>query len=321
MNSVLLFNRVKSMSAAKKQKSSTASKLHRMFSWLIGPGRGALILVAVVGLFGGGWFFTQRWLWPKIADSPEYRLTVEQVEITPPPPWIHTDIRGEVLRSPALDGPLSIMDDTLTKRIATAFAAHPWVAKVQKVSKSYSAVKVELAYRKPVCMVAVPNNGLLPAGLLPVDADAVLLPTGENAENFTAQEALRFPCLQGVERWPTCAAGQRWTDARVIGAAEIAAAIGDLWEPMRLHYIVPLRDDPTAPVGGGAAARTTEPFFTITTYGESGTRILWGYAPNAGVLGEPPAAKKVAFLKDYFAKYDTLDGPQGRAKEHDVHRL
>ncbi len=304
------------MSAAKKQKSSTAAKLRRVFSWLIGPGRGALILVVMLGVFGGGWFFAHRMVSRKIADSPEYRLTAEQVEITPPPPWIHTDIRGEVLRSPALNGPLSIMDDDIAQRIATAFAAHPWVAKFPKVTKSYSAVKVELAYRKPVCMVKVPD-GLLPGGLLPVDAEAVLLPTGEN---FSAQEALRFPCLQGIERGPTCAAGQRWTDPSVIGAAEIAAAIGDLWGPMRLHYIVPLPGDPTAPVGG-SNARTGEPFFTITTCGKSGTQILWGYAPGAGALGEPSLAKKVAFLKDYFAQHDTLDGPQGRAKEHNVHRL
>ena len=34
-----------------------------------------------------------------------------------------------------------------------------------------------------------------------------------------------------------------------------------------------------------------------------------------------PAAKKVAWLKRYFADHDSLDGPQGRPQELDVHRM
>ena len=143
------------MAAAKNKQSapSAAASVRRLFSWIFGSGRTALFLLLLAGLFVGG----AIWAWAKFKDrilaGPEYRIAAEQVEITPQPPWIQSDIRAEVLHSPALDGPLSILDDDIVDRITNAFARHPWVAKVGRVSKQYGAVKVELAYRKPVCMI------------------------------------------------------------------------------------------------------------------------------------------------------------------------
>ena len=92
-------------------------------AWLFGPGRPLLILALLSGMFGGGAYW--GWLKHKDADSrprPNIALTAEQVEITPLPEWIHSDVREEVFRDPALGGPLSIMDDDLVERIAKAFA-------------------------------------------------------------------------------------------------------------------------------------------------------------------------------------------------------
>ena len=93
----------------------------------------------LAGLFGGGSFLAWRRLKTRILAAPEYRVGPEQVEITPLPAWIHSDIRGEVFRDPKLDGPLSIMDDDLVDRIKDAFAQHPWVDKVTSVRKSIQA--------------------------------------------------------------------------------------------------------------------------------------------------------------------------------------
>jgi len=300
------------MSAAKKQSPSIFERLRRLTAWLIGPGRGVLLFALLLGVFGGGWYFVQHRLWPRIAGSPEYRVGLEQVEITPPPSWIHADIRAEVFHAPALDGPLSFLDDDLAERIHAAFGRHPWVARVRRVWKRHGGVQVELEYRKPVCMV------VLPGGLLPVVAEGVLVAT----EDFTPPEAARYPRVVGIDRLPAVPAGERWPDARVIGGAEIAAAFGDLWEPMRLRAIVPLPDDPAAlgkTVENPRVVRPSEPFFRIDVH--SGTRILWGYAPGAGALGEPPAAKKGAWLQQYLARHDSLDGPQGKPQVLDVHRL
>ena len=61
------------------------------------------------------------------------------------PAWIHTDVKAEVIRNASLDAALSVLDDNLTVNIAQAFALHPWVAKVTRVSKHHPArVKVEV---------------------------------------------------------------------------------------------------------------------------------------------------------------------------------
>jgi len=299
------------MSAAKKKKTSSSfvsAWLRRLLSWLWGPGRLVFTLAVLLGLLLGGTYATWRWLKPRILGSPEYRVSAEQVEITPPPPWIHRDIRAEVFRDPTLDGPLSIMDDDLAERISKAFSRHPWVAGVGPVTKRHPAsITVELKYRRPVCMVEVPG------GLLPVDAEGTLLPSGD----FSPSEAARYPRLAGVDREPTGPAGSRWGDAKVIGGAEIATAFGPAWTAMNLQRIVPLGSD-TA-LGNASPRQSSEPVFMLLTRGN--TSIRWGYAPGANAIGEVSAVEKVARLQRYFNKHDSLDGRQGHRQELDVRTL
>ncbi len=288
---------------------------------MFGSGQTAIVLVLLVGLFGGGAWFAWTKLKDHILAGPEYRIGPEQVEITPQPAWIpQSDIRAEVLRSPTLDGRLSIMDDDLAERIKNAFERHPWVAKAA-AAKKYGVVKVELVYRKPVCMVKLPSGGLLP-----VDVEAMLLPT--DAGDITPTEAARYPQLWGMDREPTGPVGSRWGDARVVGGAEIAAALADKWEPMRLDHIefptaetvaARLADSAGQSTPNGFAGRSAEPFFTLVTH--SGTRIAWGYAPGANAVGELFAAEKVARLQRYFEANDTLDDPGGKPQTLDIRNL
>ena len=276
---------------------------------------GIALLVGVIG----GPYLAWRKLKPRILSSPEYRVGPEQVEITPAPTWIHSDIRAEVFRDPSLDGPLSLTDDNLTEQIANAFSLHPWVAKVTRVTKRHpsstnpAAVKVELVYRQPVCMVEVPG------GVLAVDAEGVLLPS----EDFSPIEATRYLRLVGADPRPAGPPGRRWADAKVVGGAEIAAALGPAWEAMRVQRIVPLAAGTAAGVPdsgqGQSDRRAREPIFALVT--RAGTRVLWGYAPGANMLGEPPAAEKVARLQRYLAVHDRFDGPQGQPQELDVRTL
>ena len=212
------------MSAVKKQASSSPAPawLRNLFSWLLGRGRPMLVVAVLIGLFGGGWYWTWRRIGPRILGSSEYRVGPEQVEITPLPPWIHSDIRAEVFRSPTLDGPLSILDADLAERFYKAFTQCAWVAKVVSVTKRHPAlVKVELTYRKPVGMVEVRG------GVLPVDSEGVLLPQGD----FSPIEATRYPRLVGAEREPAGPPGRSWGDAAVVGGAEIAAASAPSGKP------------------------------------------------------------------------------------------
>jgi len=293
------------------------------FSWLLGPGRPMLIVLVLAGLFFSAWYLAWQRVGPSVLGGPENRVGPGQVEITPTPKWINSDIRAEVFREPSLNGPLSIMDDNLVDRIANAFSLHPWVAKVRSVRKQYPrtgaagqtpvSVKVELDYRRPVCMVEVPG------GLLPVDAEGVLLPSAD----FTSVEAGRYPRLAGVDRKPAGPVGQRWADARVIGGAEIAVALGPAWDALKLQRITPLPPAGAAGLGfanvvEGDSGRRGEYTFCLITRG--GTRIFWGYPPGANAPGELPAAEKIARLQRYQADHDTLDGPRGR-QELDVRTL
>ena len=222
----------------------------------------------------------------------EYIVTQDKVVITPPPGWIHSDIRAEVFRDASLDGPLSILDESLGERISNAFSLHPWVAKVVWVRKKAPAqMEVALEYRRPVCMVEVPGEPL------PVDVEGRLLPSGD----FSPVEKSSYLRLTGIDTVPMGPAGQPWGDGRVVGGAEIAAALGDAWRELRGSGS---RASPRLPATVG-----DEPTYQVFTRG--GTRILWGLAPGSKGPEELPPAEKVARLLRYKADHETLEGNGG----------
>ena len=55
----------------------------------------------------------------------------------PRPPGFTATSKPRCSATPRFDGPLSLVDGDLTVRMASAFAAHPWVAHVERVSKQY----------------------------------------------------------------------------------------------------------------------------------------------------------------------------------------
>jgi hypothetical protein len=308
------------MAAAKKKTSSPSGGtwLRGVFSWLFGSGQGVLIVVVVLGLLVGGTGFA----WWKLKDRilAENRINPAQVEVTPQPDWIRqSNVRAEIFLDPTIDGPLSLEDDDLAERIASAFARHPWVAKVLRVAKQPGSVKVDLAYRRPVCMVQAPGGGHQP-----VDASGVLLPSAD----FTHLDVRHYPILLYVDSDPTVPPGTRWGDTRVVGGAEIAGLLVDVWEKMHLDCIEPWAAYPTTagqPAVDAVATPTRlsgqsiEPFFTLVTRNK--TRIAWGRAPGVNTLGEPKAEEKVAWLKHYFSTHDdSLDGPEGKPQELDVRK-
>lgn len=283
--------------AAKKTPSKQTGavidpRLKRLLVWMIGPGRTAVLGLAIVVGFAAGISYLWENVGGDVLASRQYWVTPDRVKITPAPPWIHSDIRAEVFRDASFDGPLSIMDPDLVERIAGAFSLHPWVAKVLKVRKYHPAqVEVDLVYRRPVCMVHTGEE------LLPVDVNGVLLPEGD----FSPVEAVQYPRLEQIVTVPVGPPGTRWGDIRVSGGAQIAALFGPAWHELCLDRIVPSKA-----TGIGFA---DEPTFELFTRG--GTRILWGRAPGSDLPGEIPAAEKVARLKKYKQENGTLEGIDG----------
>jgi hypothetical protein len=256
-------------------------------------------LFLVLAIFFHGWYVA----WGRVEkqERARYVLRVDQVQVTPLPPWIHTDVRAEVFRSASRDPPLSLLDDDLTDWLKHAFKLHPWVARVNGVATRPGHVDVDLAYRQPVLMVEV-----APDLFLPVDVEGMLLPNGD----FSPNEMRSYACLAGIDTRPMGSIGQRWGDARVLDAAQIAAALGPAWQKIKLFRI-----QPAAAAGPAAVGEPTYEMFT-----QAGTRIVWGLAPGTKVLGEPSAAEKVARLGQYAAEHGGLDAP-GTGQPLDVRAM
>jgi hypothetical protein len=280
-----------------------------LLAWLLfGPLRSATWSIVAVLVFTASaaalwWHVSSR-----VVAGPEYQVTSRNVEITPPPQWIHSDIAAEVVRSLSLDAPLSILDDKLSERIYNGFAAHPWVAEVERVTKRHPAhVRVDLVYRRPVCMVEVASasgpasSAAAPLNLLPVDVKGVLLPSGD----MPPAERERYPRLKSIATAPLGPPGVKWGDGRVTGGAEVAAALVEVWSELSLAAIVPSASPERGPKGDE---------YTFEIFTRGGTRILWGRSPATWFPGETPVNEKIAYLRSVRQTHRTLDG----AREIDV---
>ena len=263
---------------------------------------GVLILALITGsLCMAVW----RHVGGHVLSAEQYQVHPEHITLTPAPPeWIRPDpgseraderIKSEVLRDLERLGPLSILDVDLSVKLAEAFLAHPWIARVDRVSKRFPAgVDVHLEYRVPVAMVELHDG----SGVLPVDEQAVLLPD----RDFTVAEAERYPLIAEIYTKPPSAHGKRWGDAAVLGGAQIAASLGSDWHTFGIARIVPLERKP--------AKSGFE--FTYALITKTGTRIDWGRAPGSDMPGEVPAREKIAQLKRYQTQNKgSLDGPEG----------
>jgi hypothetical protein len=280
--------------APSKKSSSTIlpAWLRIVLTAVLGPGRAFTLVVLLVAVFLIAWYFVWQHVRSHVLGSDRYMVPLEKVLITPLPAWIHSDVRGDVFRNASLDPPLSILDGDLSARIAHAFSLHPWVEKVERVTKHADGqVNVELVYRRPVCMIEATGE------LLPVDIEGVLLPGGD----FSPIEKQSYPCMAGIDSRPMGPVGQHWGDIRIVEGAEIAAAIGPAWQQLRLYRLLTLTNH-------GAPAAAERNYELVTRVG---TRIFWGPAPSAKAPNDLAASEKLARLVQYAADHATLDGPSG----------
>jgi hypothetical protein len=127
--------------------------------------------------------------------------------------------------------------------------------------------------------------------LLPVDGQGVWLP----GEDFSQKQKESYPCLAGIDRRPIQPVGHAWGDTRVVDGAAIAAALEQVWQPLKLYRI--------RCVSQNALER---PSFEL--YTRSGTKIVWGYA--GATPNEPGTEEKIARLQQYAGAHGGLDGGQ-----------
>lgn len=237
---------------------------------------------------------------PKLHDRSEYRIGTEQVSISTPPKWIPEDLTQQVFTRAGLEENQSLLDATLSERVAAAFYTHPWVQEVRSVRKSYPArIHVDVVYREPVAMVKGVD------GYYPIDRHGILLP----ARDFSAADIENYPVIERVASVPMGKLGESWGDPAVSGAAELAAILharrdgkSSWWSELELTAVLMPRR-----VALVEDADSLE--FELRTKG--GSEILWGRGPNSRHPGELAVAQKLQRLTEYRRDYGGFDDAHG----------
>jgi hypothetical protein len=277
------------MAASKSKRAGSFAAGLRIVSVLLHPSNRGLLLTALViaGAIGGSLYAWRRWGETALQGG-EYTVTPERITVTPQPTWIHSNIKAEVVRSASL-AKLDLRNRQLVEQVAQAFALHPWVAKVLRVEKRFPAqVNVELEYRRPVIVVKLdmPDE----KGLLFLDQQSVLLPT----HDFAASQAGSYLRIMAAGETPVSVYGTAWGSERIAGAAHVAAAWDNRWQPLGLYWIV--------------AARTArgELVYELRTKDDH-VRVVFGSPPGRESSSEPSVEQKIAALEQYVHDKGPLD--------------
>jgi hypothetical protein len=299
------------MSPAKKKADPVSvSRLPKLASLFTGWGKYVLIGLLIAGVLAAAGYKIREFVRGKVLLSEEYQLTPEKILLKPwpMPSWVQPDPRLEVFEQLRRRGPISIADEDLVERVTAVFEQNPWIAKVHRVAKKFPAtIEVELDFRKPVLMVVIDTP--VSKDYYAVDAEGISLPTTLGC--FNPVEIAKYPQLIGVDKPPSTGMGKRWGDSRVIGGAEIAAALTPpLWEKLRLRSIAPRAISPRA---GNSGETTQSPqfgdyHFDIIAQGmPQDIRFYWRKSPMDKNSSDLSPAQKVKKLEALAAEFGGLD--------------
>jgi hypothetical protein len=162
---------------------------------------------------------------------------------------------------------------------------HPWVKHVIRVETSHpAAAVVTLTCREPIAMVRVQG------GLLPVDRDAILLPS----DDFTPNSAMQYTVIDGVLTSPRGPVGSPWGDVAV---KEAVSLIETLSPEAAKFGLVECRRVP----------RESEEGNWWELVGNDKFSVLFGSAPGKAVSGEPLAAEKIIRLGELADRHTSGD--------------
>jgi hypothetical protein len=238
-----------------------------------------------LGLFLFGVFLVGRLTRAQIRDQDRYAVAFASIHCYPPPPQERTEFLAEVQYLAGMPDRLRLLDDDLTARLAEAFARHPWVEQVQRVTiVPPRQLDVQLVYRTPALAVIVAGQRRA------VDSQGVVLPALAGSEGL--------PVYSGPSTPPLGPAGQPWGDRAIEAAARTAGYL--LPHQGRFHV---------------AHAEASAEGVVVRTV--AGTRILWGRPPGKEASGEASALLKRQRLLSYCERHGDLDHPDG-PYEHDV---
>jgi hypothetical protein len=182
------------------------SLLRALAGWLL-P---ALLPCLLAALALGGVLRLGRAAHEGLRGADRYRLSFADIDCPTPPGLGRADFLTEVQYLAGWPDRFAGLDADLPARLRDAFAAHPWVAGVERVTLTHGRrLRVGLRFREPVLAVAVGG------GWRAVDADGVLLPAAAPTDGL--------PRFEGEASPPRGPAGAPWGDEAVTAAARAAA--------------------------------------------------------------------------------------------------
>ncbi len=216
---------------------------------------------------------------------PGYRIWPERFRAEGPA-WCAQDLAD--LKFPRRS--YSVFDSALTREIAEAYLACPWVAAVERVEKCFpNQLRVELTLREPVAFVR------LPGGFHTIDAEGFVLPIEYGAWDHARRP---LPAIQGVASTAP-RPGARWGDRRVAAGLAVAAALAA--EPTVLRCIQYVD---VANLDGELDPTRSE----VVLYSRRNITVLWGRPPDTKKFGEPSLADKLARLRRCLGRPFALAG-------------
>jgi hypothetical protein len=281
----------KKASSPEKKQAAPAVPARSVATRFI-PRTRILVSLIVIAMLGYGMQAVWKEVAPRVMNREPYLLSAERITMTAQPEWITSDIRAEVITNAGLEKRLSILDDAFMNVVKDAFALHPWIKSVDKITKQYPAgVQVDVTFRTPVAAVEMASEaGML---LVPLDHEAVVLPPADVPEIRKRY----LPRIQNLVDRP--AIGQKWENPRVQGAVDLAVRLTDVWEDLHLVDIMPS----TRP-----EILDEHRFFVYDLITRGGTRVVWGAAPSMSPPGEAEFAAKLERLRRYVTEHGPLNG-------------
>jgi hypothetical protein len=241
-----------------------------------------------------------------LRQSDRFTIAFSEIDCSTPPDLDRSEFLAEVQYLRGLPDQLPLLDDNLAANLADAFAHHPWVEHVDRVSLvPPRKVEVRLSFRTPVLEVIL-SEGAQHSGSDPLDGSPVLdeylldpVWVVDRRGIVLPGRAFRdpLPILYTTAR-PSSAAGQPFGDASV----EAAARLADCLRPHAGKFKIRVFEK----TARGFALRTS-----------AGSKVLWGQPPESESPGEATAAQKIERLLQYCEANGDLDKPAGHY-EHDV---
>lgn len=177
----------------------------------------------------------------------------------------------------------SILDPALTREVAEAYLASPWVANVAKVEKRFpNELRVQLELRRPSAFVRLPQD------CFAIDTHAVYLPLDYRRWDHAGEP---LPLIYGIDSDPPTP-GSRWADRRARAAVSVLEALATDATVLREIHIINV-----ANLDGDIDPLRSE----VLLFTRRRVAVDWGRPPDTRKFGEPPAHEKIAHLRRELA--------------------